>query len=224
MARHPDDFYRTPPDAVAALDGLVADGPWFDFDPAAGDGGLLAASAMVRPDVALVRGIELDAERAAHAAMCGFDVRCGDGLAVDWRGSNVVANPPFSGAQPFVAKAALEAASAAVLLPLSFLSTNGRAEWWQSLPAPKLCVLAARLSFLASGKTANQEYAWYLWGPMFAAAPPVSWYLSPLDAAGRRAWAAESAALRLVARPEPRAPAVVAHAHDGPTWPPRRAW
>lgn len=179
MARDPDDFYRTSPDALLALL-APADGRPFTLDPCAGDGGLLAGSAMLWGRAALgMRGIERDAGRAAYARARGWRVEQGDGLACSWRGERVILNPPFSSAQPFVGKAAREADAVAALLPLNYLASGERADWWAALPPLQgIAVLSTRTSFLPSGATANGDYAWFLWGDFRV--PPVSWYRCPL--------------------------------------------
>jgi len=197
MARHPDDFYRTPPDAVLALHDLIGSWPGFTVDPCAGDGGLIAACAMIWGAQALgMRGVELDAGRSADAAGRGWRVEQGDGLERSWSGENVAMNPPFQIAPPFVEKAAHEAESAAVLLPIAYLSSAERSDWWRSLPPPRLRVMSVRPSFQEDGRTSTQDYAWYLWGRLYADAPPVSWFCCPFERKLRLEHAASARALR----------------------------
>ena len=183
MARDPDDFYRTPPDALLALQSVTAGAPFFTLDPCAGDGGILAAQALIYGKAALqMRGVELDAERTTYARGKGLRVEQGDGLVPSWKGERVVLTPPFRWAQPFATKAATEADAAAVLLPLNYLSSGERSDWWLSLPPLRgIIVLSVRPSFMPDGSTANGDYAWFLWGDFPAHVAPVTWYRCPLQ-------------------------------------------
>ena len=197
VAREPDDFYRTGPDAILALHGLLDAFPGFTLDPCAGDGGLLAGSALVWGQGSFgLRGVELHQGRAEQAAEQGWPVTQGDGLALSWRDEGAIINPPFSNAQPFIEKAATQARFGAVLLPLGYLASAERSAWWRSLPAPRLRVLSVRASFLANGKISSQDYAWYLWGERFADCPPVSWFECPIERQERIALALKSRELR----------------------------
>lgn len=173
MARDPDDFYRTPPDAVMALATIKPRGG-FDLDPCAGDGGLLAASAMVWGQAGLrMEGIEDHGGRVCRAQSLDWDVAAADGLSTSWEGRCVMVNPPFKDFQPWVEKAATEAKQAAVLLPLNAMASGERGAWWPAFAPTALVVLSVRPSFLPDGSTANADYAWYLWG---IEAPPISWF------------------------------------------------
>lgn len=78
-----------------------------------------------------------------------------------------IGNPPFKDAVKFIDKVlALIAGGGfvAFLLPLSFLATIGRREFWESNPADIL-VLDERPDFTGKGG-ANAEYAFYFWPPI----------------------------------------------------------
>lgn len=75
----------------------------------------------------------------------------------------ILTNPPFSLAQEFVDWARSHAKEVFMLLPLGFLGTQKRAEWWKVNEPQALFVLSKRPSF-TGGPTDSAEYAWFYWG------------------------------------------------------------
>ena len=170
------DHYPTPPGAVLPLVRYAQRARWWAtgeavLDPCCGEGKLLDA---LRDFAGLVgHGIELDPARAELARRRGHQVREGDALVVPWaaRGTGleeaplVVSNPPFSHAEDFVRAALLRMPPrglVAMLLPMNFIETPGRARLHRACPAD-IFVLAKRPSFDGKG-TAAIPYAWWVWG------------------------------------------------------------
>lgn len=75
----------------------------------------------------------------------------------------ILTNPPFSLAQEFIEQARACALEVYMLLPLGFLGTQKRAEWWKANEPQALFVLSKRPSF-TGGPTDSAEYAWFYWG------------------------------------------------------------
>lgn len=172
MSRHPDDYYCTP---TYCVDALCGEWPWgaripAALDPCAGTGAILRALAEF--DVAC-RGVELDPGRAAEAGC-----ECGDGLAADWRGLDVVMNPPYRDAEAWVRKGLDEARSMAAFLPLCWLASAKRHALFVANPPRGLLVMSDRPSFTADGRTAAADYAWLLWGDVPHAAR-LAWARDP---------------------------------------------
>lgn len=85
---------------------------------------------------------------------------------------NVISNPPYKIAQPFVAHALkLAERKVAMLLPLTWLTGNSRARWLQDTPLIRVWVLCPRPSMppgaaLAAGVKASggtTDFAWFVW-------------------------------------------------------------
>lgn len=109
-----------------------------------------------------VRGIEKDPELVKIAKSKGLDVVCGDGLAVSWKGLDVILNPPYKDAETWVRKGIEEAESCAVLLRLGFLASRKRRPLWEKHPPSRLVVLSKRPAFI-NGRTDACDYAWFIW-------------------------------------------------------------
>lgn len=171
--RRADDFYSTPEWCTRAiLTKLRYVSPGYAIDPCCGDGAILNEVAKFPPrgpndPSPKLFGIELDTDRALRS--CGrYQVRIGDALGAErWPSANLlITNPPYSLAEQFIRRAAVELPNAerAFLLRLDFLGAQKRAQFHRSNPSD-VYVLPRRPSFTENGKTDATEYAWFVWGP-----------------------------------------------------------
>lgn len=167
------DYYRTPPDVVAAilphLPELPREGASI-LDPAAGRGEILSSLSFLGGNRAKRYGIELDPVRARKVASTFDGCDCGDFLELYARHIGrhdlVVMNPPYSLALRFVV-AAIEVVrprggAVFALLRLGFLASAKRRDWWQANPAD-VYVLSRRPSFTGDGRSDSADYAWFSW-------------------------------------------------------------
>lgn len=159
-----EDYYPTPASVTRALLPLLPIG--YIFDPCAGKGEILSvASASGR----VVRGYEINAERADEAERAGFDVYVCDSLWTAWPADAAayVFNPPFSLAFNFVRRAVAQARdhgiTVAALLRVGFFEAKCRAEWNLVNPCD-VYVICPRPRFV-HGKSDSAAYAWCLWAP-----------------------------------------------------------
>lgn len=167
VVRHSDDFYVTPPWCTRAiLPHLGLSPAEIVLDPCCGDGAILKVAAAL-PITLQLRGIEIDADRAATSKAHGFDVCHGDALfpATDWGMPHVIlTNPPFSLALEFVQRALESVRSDGItcfLLRLNWLASQKRAAWMRA-NTPSVYVLPRRPSFTNKGTDAT-DYGWFLW-------------------------------------------------------------
>ena len=76
----------------------------------------------------------------------------------------IMGNPPFSKALEFMKHALTRCKTLMLLLPLNFLASQKRyKEVFSINPPDTLFILAKRPSFSANGKTAPQDYGWFVW-------------------------------------------------------------
>jgi len=75
----------------------------------------------------------------------------------------VITNPPFSLAQEFVDRSLELADCVVMLLPLSFLASRKRREWWRGRRPTALHVLSRRPSFTGDNRTDAMDYGWFVW-------------------------------------------------------------
>lgn len=157
--RHPNDFYRTPAWCTRRV--LETLNGWKPtLDPCAGDGAILL-------ECHGTVGIELYPPSEGMHVL----IEQGDGLAVSWRGEDVIMNPPFSNIMEWVQKAQ-EAASALVLMRTGVLGGVSRKAFWEAHPPSVIRFLSKRPSFTSDGKTDWYDYAWIGWG---INAAPLGW-------------------------------------------------
>lgn len=172
--RRDHDYYATPAWATDAMLPFLIDRLRFDdggriIEPGCGHGAIAIPLAKlgfevlgldIRPEA--VREVNDVASREMlpnlRAKRIDFLRRGEEFLA-----SAAVGNPPFSHAQEFVEVALGSTALVCFLLPLSFLATTGRIEFWRRNPADVM-VLDRRPDFTGSGG-ANAEYGWFQWPP-----------------------------------------------------------
>jgi hypothetical protein len=169
------DFFPTPVrDGVKAIDGFGWDlAGKVVLDPSCGHGNLLEAARLRGARRTI--GLELSKELASMSARKGHLVAQVDSLSVEWpRADFLLGNPPYSQALQFAIRTAEwtederhPARSAALLLELDFLSSQGRREFNKVCPG-RLHVLSERISFMGGdGSTAKRNYVWIGWGNGF---------------------------------------------------------
>ena len=78
----------------------------------------------------------------------------------------IISNPPFSLAQEFIDKALKDVVVGGyvvMFLPLNYLGTDKRRDWWLNKMPKYICVHSHRPSFTPDGKTDSREYAHFIW-------------------------------------------------------------
>lgn len=167
--RREADYYPTDPRETAKVYHWLRRHDYVDretpiVDPCAGQGAILKAL-REQGHRGFLRGLELRTECAAELIKvqgtglgldCYLVVGC-DALDLArnattdrlWRDETVITNPPFGLAREFVDAWAKPAMLAAMLLPLSLLGSEERAEWWPTVRPAHVLVLSQRPSFVA---------------------------------------------------------------------------
>jgi hypothetical protein len=154
--REKDDFYPTPPEGTRAL--LSAerfDGPI--WEPACGDGAI-----------------------SKELIAAGYEVHSSD-LVARGRAPNIVTNPPFKLALPFIERAlGLTTGKVAMLLRLAFLEGRERRRFYESTPLARVLVFSGRLKMFRGGDTANEgggmiAFAWFIWDHAHKGPPTLGW-------------------------------------------------
>ena len=133
-----------------------------------------------------------------HEIRDGRDYLTAEHIPVDL----LITNPPFSHAIEFVNKSLEEAATVCYLLPLGFLSSRERRDWWRSNPPTNVITVSERPCFVwvcrdrhckgscapgvevcpaCGGRTKRQtdfsDVAWYVWdrGRLLTTRAPFIW-------------------------------------------------
>lgn len=156
------DFYETPSWCTEIL---IPEIVWGDapsiWEPAAGCGAILDVISRNIPCQYLGTDIE---PRNGHIQK--------DFLETDVRAPRrkwdfIITNPPFSLAQPFIDKATQIANCTIMLLPLNFMGSAERHEWWKAHTPTGKGILSRRPGFAKNkdGKwgTDSDTYAWFIW-------------------------------------------------------------
>jgi hypothetical protein len=73
-----------------------------------------------------------------------------------------ITNPSFKLSQAYVDLCRKMTKTTILLLPLGFLGSQGRSEWWQSNTPDLLLPLSERPKFAHNGSD-KMDYAWYIW-------------------------------------------------------------
>lgn len=188
--REPFDWYIEPAWCHTLLHGVEA----FEggvCDPACGRGtGLQVARDLGHPVV----GIDL-VDRRAHAAS-PFDLLLGDFAAGDVSHGvdNVISNPPYS-YRPDIAeiyiRRALQMArrKVAMLVPVKYLSSQGRYDLFTQTPLSQVRILSSRPSMppgslyvkgLIEAEGGSVDYMWLVWDHAKKPGhPPTTWLILP---------------------------------------------
>lgn len=145
------------------------------LDPACGRGAIL--------DSAKAAGLHVDAgdivDRGYPGVIVGnfFDVH-------SITANNIVSNPPFGIAEPFVEHALnLAWSKVAMLLPANWVQGDKRSRWLQTTPLRRVYFITPRPSMppghiiAAGGKPGNgtTDYAWFVWLRGYDGTPEVRW-------------------------------------------------
>jgi hypothetical protein len=169
--REKDDFYPTHPSATRALlsvekfEGAI-------WEPACGEG-----------DMSKVL------EAAGHEVISSDLIDRGYGeTGVDflrvWKGRapNVITNPPFKLAVPFVNIALqLTTGKVAMFLRLAFLEGQRRGPWFKRTPLRRVYVMSGRVPFQRGRLAADDDsvgviaFAWFVWEHGYEGEPSIGW-------------------------------------------------
>ncbi len=172
-SREKDDFYPTP--ERATLDLLAVEKFEGDvWEPACGDG------AISRPF-----------EAAGYHVISSDLVNRGYGenridflMEYKSRAPNIVTNPPFKLAVPFVRQAVrLTTGKVAMLLKIAFLEGIERAELFKATPLARVHVFSRRLAFVPGGSIEARKldgggmmaFAWFVWEHGYTGKPELGW-------------------------------------------------
>lgn len=171
--RQKDDFYPTPSRAVEAL--LAAESFQGDiWEPACGDGAISKVF-----------------EAAGHRVVSSDLVDRGYGeTGIDFlmeyrsRAPNIVTNPPFKLAVPFVRKSLeLTTGKVAMLLKIAFLEGIERSALFADSPLASVHVFSQRLAFVPGGSRGGRKldgggmiaFAWFVWDHAHTGKPTLGW-------------------------------------------------
>lgn len=171
--RAKDDFYPTP---LRAIEALLSAEKFMGaiWEPACGDG------AIVRP--LAERGYEVVSTDLIDRGLGG-----GIDFLIEWkpRAPNIVTNPPFKLAVPFVRQSlALTTGKVAMLLKLAFLEGRERSELFRASPLARVLVFSQRLKFVAGGELGKgvavdgsgmMAFAWFVWDHAHSGPPVLGW-------------------------------------------------
>lgn len=167
-----DDFYPTPPEATRSLltvetfDGAV-------WEPACGDGAISR--------VLMDAGCEVVSSDLVDR---GFgETRIDFLMEHVRRAPNIVTNPPFKLAVPFVRRAVdLTSGKVAMLLKIAFLEGVERATVFQETPLARVWVFSRRLRFIPGGVDGKEllgsgmmAFAWFVWDHAHTGKPELGW-------------------------------------------------
>lgn len=170
-SRVKDDFYPTPARGIEALLSVESfDGPI--WEPACGDG-------------AISKALEAAGYRVASTDLVdrGYgEPRIDFLMEYQSRAPNIVTNPPFNLAVPFVRKSLeLTTGKVAMLLKLAFLEGRERAELFAQSPLARVHVFSRRLSFVPGDGARKLEgggmmaFAWLVWDHAHTGKPTLGW-------------------------------------------------
>lgn len=178
--RNESDWYATPPwvthrlfDEGALGEGQVLPGGRW-LEPCAGDGELIRAVNVKRPDIVWSANEIREEMRAVLLPHAPGIVSIGDFTEMHpetWDGALPfdvsITNPPFSLAMPIIRKSLTVAKTTVMLLRLNFWGSQDRQPFLMENP-PDTFVLPNRPVFSLNkfGKpgTDSPEYAWFIWG------------------------------------------------------------
>jgi hypothetical protein len=168
-ARHADDFYPTPPAATEALLRVESfDGPI--WEPACGDG-----------------AISRVLEAAGHAVISTDLVDRGYGEPrIDFlmeytpRAPNIVTNPPFKLAVPFVRKSMqIAERKTAMLLRITALEGLERRKLFETTPLARVWVFSKRITFARGEQSTHGggmlAFSWFVWEHGYTGKPTLGW-------------------------------------------------
>lgn len=172
-----DDFYATPPEAVASL--LAIERKWIPngtvWEPACGDGAIVLP---LREAGFRVLATDLVDRGCPDSNLRNF-LEPGGWMPMP---ASVITNPPFKLAREFVDTALEHAPYVAMLLRLAFLEGNARRPWFQSSPLARVHVSSRRLPMMhRDGWTGPKStsavcHAWFVFDRRHEGRPQVQWF------------------------------------------------
>lgn len=172
-ARHPQDFYVEPSwcgerlFAAENFEGRV-------WDPACGLGRIPTAARNAGLE-AFLSDIQ---DRGCAEMVCDF-LKCTKRHA-----PNIVSNPPFGIARPFIEHALqLAERKVAMLLPAAWVSGQERSRWLASTPLRRVYFITPRPSMppgpvvMAGEEPSNglSDFAWFVWHRGYDGTPEIRW-------------------------------------------------
>lgn len=171
--RQKDDFYPTPRRGIEALlDAETFSGPI--WEPACGDG---AISEVLKARGYIVQSTDL-VDRGYGVP--GIDFL----MEFSPQAPNIITNPPFKLAVPFVRKSLeLTTGKVAMLLKIAFLEGIERADLFRASPLARVHVFSRRLAFVPGGSTdartldggGMMAFAWFVWEHGYTGRPTLGW-------------------------------------------------
>jgi len=159
--RDPFDYYRTPPELIAAALGLLEANPTTILDAGAGCGGWGTMARKVWP-AAHITGVELRPVPQPKA----YDTwLTGDALSVPLPVVDlVVTNPPFRLAEPFLRRVIPLAPVTLAVVPFAFFGAQCRRAFWQAFPPSTIALCRPRPNFKPDvAGTDPRDTAIYIW-------------------------------------------------------------
>lgn len=168
-AGRPDhDFYPTPPEATEAL--LARESfPGVTWEPACGDGAICR--------VLVARGMSV---LATDLIDRGYGEGNHDFLTSPLKADNIITNPPFTLAQPFIEKS-LERTTGkvAMLVKLQFLEGAKRKAMFESTPLKAVYVFSKRLTMTRGGQKMKNSgmiaFCWVVFEHGHVGPPTLHW-------------------------------------------------
>jgi hypothetical protein len=169
--REKDDFYQTPRAGTLALlsvedfDGAI-------WEPACGDGAI--------SEVLKERGHDVFSSDLVDRGYGLYNVD----FLMEYRfwAPNIVSNPPFKLAVPFIEKALdLTTGKVAFLFRLAFLEGMERRKLFESTPLKNVWVFSKRLAVHRAGDARNSlaggmiAFAWFVWEHGYEGRPLLGW-------------------------------------------------
>ena len=167
--RPKDDFYPTPRSATEALLGVETFKGTI-WEPACGDGAICRVLEERGHDVF---GTDLFDRGYGRA---GIDFLRDDSIRAD----NIVTNPPYVLARPFVEQALRRSdRKVAMLLKLVFLEGERRRRFFEATPLARVWVFSKRLQLTRNGRTYENSgmiaFAWFVWEHGHKGPPTLGW-------------------------------------------------
>lgn len=169
--RQKDDFYPTPRRGIESLLGAES----FDGDiwePACGDG-------------AISKALEAHGYRVVSSDLVdrGYGESRIDFLMEHRsRAPNIITNPPFKLAVPFVRKSLdLSTGKVAMLLKIAFLEGVERSKLFASTPLARVWVFSQRLAFVPGNGARKLDgggmmaFGWFVWEHGYTGKPTLGW-------------------------------------------------
>lgn len=166
--RPPEDYYPTPRNAIEAL--LEAEKFEGDiWEPACGDGAI--------SEVLKEHGYEV---RSTDLIDRGYGEGGHDFLWATDTAPNIITNPPYNIAQPFIEKAlSLTSGKVAMLCKLQFLEGVKRRKMFETTPLARVHVFSKRIKMARNGidiySSSMIAFCWLVWEHGYEGDPVLKW-------------------------------------------------